>query len=210
MCKILLVDDHAVVGAGLKSFLNSAGGFSIAGEARTGVEALELLAKKSWDLLLLDIGLPDMNGLEVLKRVRAKHPKLPVLVFSMHSEDEYAMTALDAGAVGYLPKDSPPEEILVAIRRASAGERYVSPSLARKLLDGVASAPRKLPHDHLSVRELEVMYKIGAGVPLTEIAQILHLSPKTVTTYRSRILEKLGLRNNAEVTRYVLKHGLGE
>jgi len=208
MIRILIVDDHAIVGGGMKQFLGSVGGFEIGGQAHNGKEALALVAAEHWDLLLLDIGLPDMNGIEVLKQIKREHADLPVLVFSMYAEDDYAMSALEAGAIGYLPKDSAPDEILVAIRRASAGERYLSPMLADKLLSGTMLAARRLPHDALSARESEVMLMLGQGVALTEIAEKLHLSPKTVSTYRARILEKLGLRHNADITRYVLTHKL--
>lgn len=209
MRRILLVDDHAIVGGGLKQFLGNVGGFELAGQAHSGAEALTMVKKSDWDLLLLDIGLPDMNGIEVLKLVKRSKPGLPVLVFSMYAEDDYAMAALEAGAVGYLPKDSAPEEILAAIRRASSGERYLSPMLADKLLNGSFCQARKLPHDALSSRELDVMRMLSQGMPLTEIAEHLHLSPKTVSTYRARVLEKLGISNNSEITRYVLKNKLG-
>jgi two-component system invasion response regulator UvrY len=208
--RILIVDDHAVVGGGLRQFLGSVGGFEIGGEARTGAEALARIKDEHWDLLLLDIGLPDMNGIEVLKQVKRNCPQLPVLVFSMYAEDDYALAALDAGAVGYLPKDSAPDEILAAIRRASAGERYLSPMLAEKLLNGTVLSARKLLHDALSAREFEVMRMLSQGLSLTEIAECLHLSPKTVSTYRARVLEKLGLRHNADITRYVLKHKIAQ
>lgn len=206
MIRILIADDHAIVGGGLKQFLGSVGGFAIGGEARTGAEALKKIKGEQWDLLLLDIGLPDINGIEVLKQVKRICPNLPVLVFSMYAEDDYALAALEAGAVGYLPKDSVPEEILVAIRRASLGERYLSPMLAEKLINGTSHPARKLPHDALSARETDVMRMLSQGLPLTEIGERLHLSPKTVSTYRARILEKLGFQHNADITRYVLKH----
>lgn len=208
MIRILIVDDHAVVGGGLKQFLTNTGGFEVAGEARTGQDALKLVSTQSWDLLLLDIGLPDLNGIEVLKRIKRERPELPVLIFSMYSEDEYALAAREAGAAGYLPKNSAPEEILAAIRRASAGECYLSLQLTERLLSGSASISRKLPHDRLSARELDVMLMISKGIPLTEIAEQLHLSPKTISTYRTRVLEKLELKHNTEITRYVLKHKL--
>jgi len=210
MIRILIVDDHAVVGGGLKQFLGSVGGFVIAGEARTATQGLAMLGQEHWDLLLLDIGLPDINGMEVLKQIKREYPELPVLVFSMYAEDDYAMTALEAGALGYLPKDSAPDEILAAIRRASSGERYLSPMLADKLLNGTAHIGKKLPHDSLSPRELKVMKMLGQGIPLTEIAENLHLSPKTISTYRARVLEKLGFHHNVYITRYVMTHRLGQ
>lgn len=210
MLKILIADDHAVVRGGLRQFLANATDYRIAGEACNGREALALVKAEDWDLLLLDIGLPDVNGLEVLKRVKHEKPGLPVLIFSMFAEDEYAMPALEAGAAGYLPKDSAPEEILEAIRRAGRGERYLSPQLAEKLLAGTAGGGRKQAHDSLSEREFAVMRLLSRGVALTVIAESLHLSPKTVSTYRARVLEKLGLRNNADLTRYVIERKLGQ
>ncbi len=210
MVKILIIDDHAIIGGGLKQFLGSICGFEIAGQAHTAREGQEMLHAAHWDLLLLDIGLPDMNGIEVLKIVKRDKPALPVLVFSMYAEDDYAMAALEAGAVGYLPKDSAPEEILAAIRRASSGERYLSPNLADKLLRGTVRQASKLPHDSLSARELDVMRMLSKGVALTDIAERLHLSPKTVSTYRARVLDKMGFCNNSEITRYVLTNKLGQ
>jgi DNA-binding NarL/FixJ family response regulator len=209
MNRILIVDDHAVVCGGLRQFLASSPDCQVAGEAHTGAEALTLIAGESWDLVLLDIGLPDISGLEVLRQIRCRHPDLPVLIFSMYAEEECTMAALQAGASGYLPKDSAPEEILVAIRRAVAGHRYVSPQLAEKLLSGTVSAGRRLPHELLSIREADVMRRLSRGESLTQIGACLHLSPKTITTYRARILEKLDLRSNAELTRYVIEHKLG-
>ena len=210
MIRILIVDDHAIVGGGLKQFLGSVGNFVVAGEARTAKEGLAMIGREHWDLLLLDIGLPDVNGIEALKQIKLEHPELPVLVFSMYAEDDYAIKALEAGAVGFLPKDSAPDEILSAIRRASSGERYLSPMLTEKLLNGTTRIGRKLPHDSLSPRELKVMRMLGQGVPLTEIAEQLYLSPKTISTYRARVLEKLGLRHNVDIARYVLTHRLGQ
>jgi DNA-binding NarL/FixJ family response regulator len=158
--------------------------------------------------VLLDIGLPDINGLEVLRRIRQQHTTLPVLIFSMHTEDEYAIASLQAGATGYLPKDSAPEEILDAIRRATSGGKYVSPHLADKLLSGVIAASKPLPHNSLSPRESDVMRRVSRGETLTNIASCLNLSPKTITTYRARILEKLGVSSNADLTRYVIEHKL--
>ena len=208
MKKILIVDDHAVVCSGLRQFLSNTHDCQVAGEAHTGADALAQIAAEPWDLVLLDIGLPDINGVEVLRRIRRQWPELPVLIFSMHAEDEYAIAALQAGATGYLPKDSAPEEILEAIRRATSGGKYVSPHLAEKLLSGMLLNGRQLPHESLSDRESEVMRLLSRGRSLTHIAECLHLSPKTITTYRARILEKLGINSNAELTRYVVEHKL--
>lgn len=208
MFKILIADDHAVVRGGLRRFLAEAADCRIAGEASSGAETLALVKAEDWDLLLLDIGLPDINGLEVLRRIKRTRPGLPVLIFSMYAEDEHAMTALEAGAAGYLPKDSAPGEILEAIRRGCRGERYLSPQLTEKLLAGTAAAGRKQPHHALSAREFEVLLGLSRGETIISIAESMHLSPKTVSTYRSRLLEKLELDNNAALTRYVLAHKL--
>jgi DNA-binding NarL/FixJ family response regulator len=206
--RILIVDDHAVVCGGLRQFLASSPDCLVAGEAHSGAEAMALVAAESWDLVLLDIGLPDINGIEVLRAIRLQRPQLPVLMFSMYAEDACTIAALQAGATGYLPKDSPPEEILVAIRRAIGGHCYVSAALTEKLLAGKVTSGQRLPHEGLSPRESEVMRRLSRGESLTQIGNVLHLSPKTITTYRSRILEKLGVGSNAELTRYVVEHKL--
>lgn len=210
MLKILIADDHAVVRGGLRQFLADAADCRIAGEAGNGGEALALVEAEDWDLVLLDIGLPDINGLEVLKRVKRLKPMLPVLIFSMYAEDDYAMAALEAGAAGFLPKDSAPREILDAIRRAGRGEHYLSSHLADKLLAGTTAKNKRPAHDALSEREFMVMRLLSRGMALTAIAEKLFLSPKTVSTYRARVLEKLKLDNNAELTRYVIEHKLDQ
>ena len=209
MVRILIADDHAVVRGGLRQFLAGTEDLEIAAEAATGDEALALVRTDDWDVVLLDIALPDVNGLEVLKRIKRERPDLPVLIFSMFSEDEFAIPALNTGASGYLNKDSPPSQILAAIRTVVDGARYVSPTLAEKLLSGTTSPGRKLPHETLSEREMGVLLLLSKGVSLTSIGERLHISVKTVSTYRARIVEKLGVQSNAELTRYVLQHKLG-
>lgn len=209
MLRVLIADDHAIVRSGLKLFLESTGDFEVFAEANRGEQVLALLANVTCDILILDINLPDLNGLEVLKRVRRLQPRLPVIVFSMFAEDDYALAALNAGAAAYLCKDSPPERILEALRTVAAGARYVSPGLAEKLLSGTLDTAHKLPHEHLSPREMEVLLLLSEGMPLTKIGEKLHVSVKTVSTYRARILEKLDVASNAEITRYVLAHKLG-
>lgn len=208
MKRILIVDDHAVVRFGLRQFLADTGDLEITAEAASGAEALALVHKGGWDLVLLDMALPDLNGLEVLKRIKRVRPEMPVLIFSMFSEAEFALPALDAGAAGYLNKDSPPHQILTAIRTVVDGARYVSPALAEKLLSGVASSGPRPLHDALSKREMEVLLLLSKGVSLTKIGETLFVSVKTVSTYRARILEKLGVQSNAELTRYVMEHKL--
>ena len=210
MLKILIADDHAVVRGGLRQFLAKEADMCIAGEACSGREALALVSAESWDMLLLDISLPDLNGLEVLKRVKQANPALPVLIFSMFAEDDYAMTALDAGAAGYLPKDTEPASILDAIRRVGRGERYLSPALTDKLICGNAVSAKKQLHDRLSAREFEIMKMMSRGMALTTIGDALNLSPKTVSTYRSRVMEKLNLYGNVNLTRYVIENKLDD
>jgi DNA-binding NarL/FixJ family response regulator len=207
--QILIVDDHAVVRGGLRQFLANTDDLEIAAEAATGLEALALIPRGDWDLVLLDMSLPDINGLAVLKHIKRMRPNLPVLIFSMFAEAEFAIPALDAGAAGYLNKDSPPYQILGAIRTVVDGARYVSPSLAEQLLSGVTSSGPKAPHETLSRREMEVLLLLSKGITLTQIGDNIHISVKTVSTYRARILQKLGMHSNAELTRYVLQHKLG-
>ena len=209
MATVLIVDDHAVVRCGLRQFLADTEDLAITAEAASGQEAIALVQTGEWSLVLLDIALPDLSGLEVLKQIKRLRPNLPVLIFSMFSEDEFAMPSLEAGASGYLNKDSPPNQILTAIRTAVTGARYLSPTLAEKLLAGVAPTGRKMAHEALSRREAEVLLMLSKGTSLTKIGKMLQVSVKTVSTYRTRIVEKLGLQSNAELTRYVIEHRLG-
>lgn len=207
--RILIVDDHAVVRGGFRQFFAATSDLEVAGEAGTGAEALELVRTQDWDLVLLDISLPDLNGMAVLQRIRDERPEVPVLIFSMFSEEEFALSALNAGAAGFLNKDSPPKQILGAIRSVLEGARYVSPTLAERLLAGSVAPAKPLPHEALSARETEVLLHLSKGVSLTHIAEALNLSVKTVSTYRTRVMEKLGARSNADLIRYVLEHKLG-
>lgn len=208
MIRVFIADDHAVVRTGLRQFFNSTDDITIVAEASTGADVLSQLEEPVCDVLLLDINLPDINGLEVLKQVKRQQPDLPVVIFSMFSENEFALEALRAGASGYLNKDSPPGQILNALRTVATGSRFLSTELAEKLLSGNGSGRKKLPHEWLSEREMEVMLMMSRGVSLTHIGQKLHLSVKTISTYRARILEKLELQSNADITRYVMAHKL--
>jgi DNA-binding NarL/FixJ family response regulator len=209
MTTILIVDDHSVVRNGIRQFLADTDDLKVTAEAGNGQDGLALALREDFDVVVLDVTLPDINGLEVLKRIRRKKPGLPVLIFSMLPEEDFAIPALTGGASGYLSKDSSPEDILTAIRTVAGGARYVSPFLAEKLLSGNISAGQQLPHDALSWREMEVMLLLSKGVSLTNIGKQLHLSVKTISTYRARILEKIGVESNAELTRYVLEQKLG-
>ena len=209
MIKLLIVDDHAVVRTGVREFLAATDELEVLGEAATGEEALAMVREKSVNVVLLDVSLPDLNGMEVLKRIKHERPELPVLIFSMYPEEEFALQAFDDGASGYLSKMSSAAEIRAAIQTVFNGARYVSPSLAESLLNGSVHPARRLPHENLSRREMQVLLLLSNGISLTKIGELLNLSVKTVGTYRTRMLEKLNVSSNAELTRYVLQHKLG-
>ncbi len=208
MMRILIADDHAVVREGVKRILDDMKGVIVVEEASNGQELLAKATTKTWDVVLLDISMPGRNGLEVLRQLKSIHAALPVLVFSMHPEDQYAVRAFKAGAAGYLTKDSIPEELVTAIRRVVGGRRYVSAALAEHLVLEVMHDPDMPPHARLSDRELQVLRMLGSGRTVTHIATELSLSVKTISTYRSRILEKMHLRSNAELIHYAVRHQL--
>jgi len=206
--KILIADDHAIVREGLKQILAEVPDMLVAGEAATGQEVLEQVRKEDWDLVLLDIAMPGKDGLETLKELKLERPKLPVLVLSIYPEEQYAVRLLKAGAAGYLTKESAPEELIAAIRKVSQKGKYISASLAEKLAFYLETDVEKPVHEMLSDREHKVMLLIASGKTVTEIADEMCLSIKTISTYRVRALNKMGLKNNAEFTYYALKHGL--
>ena len=208
MLRILITDDHALVRRGLKQVLEEEFDQVVFGEAQNTREMLEHLQKKAWDVVILDITLPGRSGLEVLGELKLTHPNLPVLVLSMHPEDQYGIRVLKSGASGYMTKESAPDEIVMAIRKVLRGGKYVSPSLAERLAFNLEVNGEKPLHEALSDREYEVMLMIASGKTLTEIAQKLDLSIKTVSTYRTRILEKMKMQNNAELIRYAIKNQL--
>lgn len=205
--RVLLVDDHAIARNGVRLMLGTAPDIRVDGEAGNAQEALQLVAAQAFDVALLDITMPGKNGLDLLKLLRAEQPKLAVLMLSTYSEDIYAIRALKLGAAGYLTKDAPTATLVAAVRKAAAGGKHVSAALTEKLatmLGGGVPAN----HEALSNRELEVLKLIAAGATLVHIGEQLHLSPNTVTTYRSRILDKMGMASNAELTRYALEQGI--
>ena len=208
MIRALIADDHAVVRQGLKQILGDTPEMVVAGEATTGQEVLDKVRAETWDVVVLDISMPDRSGLDILKQLRSERPKLPVLVLSMHSEDQYAMRVLKAGASGYLTKDSAPDELVKAIRKVVSGGRYVSPFLAEKLASEIGTDSSRLPHETLSDREFQVLRLIAAGKSVTEIAAELYLSVKTVSTYRARMLQKMNLGTNAELMHYAMQNHL--
>jgi DNA-binding NarL/FixJ family response regulator len=206
--RVLLADDHPVVRAGLHKILGDAPDIEVVGEAADGPEVVHQVAATHPDVVLLDITMPNKSGLDVLKQLHSESPRLPVLVLSMHSEDQYAVRVLRAGAAGYLTKESAPAKLVQAIRKVVRGGKYVSPTLAEKLVYDLDSRSTKAPHETLSDREYEVLCMIASGKTVTTIAVELALSVKTISTYRVRILEKLNMKNNAELTRYAIKEGL--
>ncbi len=208
MIRILMVDDHAIVRRGLRSLLSDEFHGATFGEAADAQQALEQLREHKWDVALLDITMPGKSGLDLLKQVEAEWPTLPVLVLSGHPEDQFAVRALKAGAGGYLTKESAPEELAKAIHKILAGGRYVSPALAEKLALNVNKDITRTPHETLSDREYDVMSRIASGKTVTEIADELSLSAKTISTYRARVLEKLGVKNSAEIVQYAVRNGL--
>jgi two-component system invasion response regulator UvrY len=208
MYKILIADDHAVVRKGLKQILTETSDMIAAGEASTGQEVLDMLMKNEYDVVILDISMPGRSGLDIMKDLKNMKSSIPVLVLSIHPEEQYAVRALKAGASGYLTKESAPDELVVAVRKVAQGGKYVTTSLAEKLAFDLGKANEKPLHETLSDREFQVMCMIGSGKPVKEIAEELCLSIKTISTYRSRILEKTKMKNNAEITRYAIKNGL--
>lgn len=206
--RVLIVDDHAIVRDGLKQ--NVADKFPNAefGEAGNATGALEKLRKHPWDILLLDISMPGRSGLDILREIKEIQPDIKVLVLTMHPEDQYAIRALKSGAAGYLTKEKAPEEILAALEKVLAGGKYVSASLAESLVTKLNSPAGKLPHETLSDREFEIMLLIGGGKSVKEIGADLSLSVKTVSTYRTRVLQKLKFKTNADIIRYAMRERL--
>ncbi|HVE09391.1 MAG TPA: response regulator transcription factor RqpR [Paraburkholderia sp.] len=206
--RILLAEDHAVVRQGVRQLLLDRGVASDVAEAQTGAEALAEAVRHAYDAILLDISLPDLNGVEVLKRLKRKVPRVPVLMFSMYREDQYAVRALKAGAAGYLSKTVDAAQMIAAIQQVAAGRKYVSPAMAEALADYVSFDGEQMPHEKLSDREYQTLCMLASGKRLTDIAHALSLSVKTVSVYRTRLLEKMKLRNNAELTFYVMSNRL--
>jgi DNA-binding NarL/FixJ family response regulator len=208
MIKILIADDHAIVREGLKQILSESADLSVVDEASTGQEVLEKISKNDPDLVILDIAMPGRGGLDILKEIKTQKPRLPVLILSMYPEEQYAVRVLKSGAAGYLTKESAPSELVRAIRQISQGKKYISPSLAEKLAVDLEIGPDKPSHETLSDREYQVMCMIASGKTLKEISDGLSLSIKTISTYRSRILEKMNMKTNAELTHYAIKNNL--
>jgi two-component system, NarL family, invasion response regulator UvrY len=207
MIRVLVVDDHPAMRAGVRQILGELPDVAVE-EAASGDEALERVRTETWSLVLLDLSLPGRSGFEVLEELKSRRPELPVLIHSVYAEETYVVRALKHGAAGYLTKDCPPDELIKAVRKVAAGGRYIMAELSELLID-VLQAPDDRPlHEHLSMREYEVMRLLAHGTSLRDIAHQLFISESTVSTYRARVLKKLRLENNAQITRYALDHDL--
>ena len=210
MIKILIADDHGIIRKGIKQILSRTSDIEVTAEASTGQEALEKIWTSHFDLVILDISLPGRNGLEILKQIKSQKPKLPVLILSMYPEEQYAVRALRAVASGYLTKESDKNELVEAIRRIAEGKKYITPSLAEKLASELEPSNDKALHERLSDREYHILCLIAKGKSSNEIAEELALSVKTVSTHRARVLEKMGMKSNAELTYYAVQSKLVE
>ena len=208
MKHILIIDDHEVVRDGVKRICEERSEPVTIGEASNGPEALQLARDQNWDIAVLDLSLGSRSGLEVLKELKQIRPRLPVLILSMHSEEQYARRAFKAGAAGYITKDSPRAELAEALEKVLHGGRYVSPALAERLVIDLGKDTDRAPHEMLSDREFEVMCHIASGKTVGEIAVLLSLSDKTISTYRARLLEKMTMKTNAELTHYAIQNNL--
>lgn len=208
MIRIALVDDHAVVRAGLRQYLSEHVDLRVTAEASSGREALDIVRKELADVILLDISMPDQSGVDALVAIKARAPDLPVLILSGFPEEHYATTLLRQGAAGYLGKDCDPEEIVKAIRTVALGRRYITPGIAERLAAGLAGGIDKPAHEQLSEREFQVFLRLAQGETIGHMAEKMNLSVKTVSTYRTRVMEKMGLQSNSDLTYYALKNGL--
>ena len=210
MIKILLADDHAVVRQGLKQMLMETYPHAIFAEASNAAEVMELVHKQRWDIAILYISMPGRNGLDVLKEIKDLYPKLPVLILSMHPEDQFAVRVIKAGAAGYMMKDTAMEELITAIKKILAGGKYIRASVAEKLAEDIGRRKSDEPHTTLSDREYQVLCMIASGMTVSYISEKMALSVKTISTYRARILEKMEMKSNAELTHYAIKNNLVE
>ena len=208
MIRIVIADDHAIVRRGLKQVIEDSGEMHVVAEADSGINALRKLREVECDAVLLDISLPDMSGVDVLKQIHAEKPHLPVLILSAHPEDQYAMRLIKAGAAGYMTKESPPDEVVRALRKVAGGNKYISPAVAELLASEIGAPEERLPHQLLSDREYQIFLLLVSAKTVSEIADSLALSVKTISNYRSRILEKMRLSNNAELMRYAVDNQL--
>jgi DNA-binding NarL/FixJ family response regulator len=210
MINILVADDHALIRKGLKMLLEDSPDFRITGEADSGMQAIKMVREGQYDLVLLDISLPDKHGIDVLRQLKLEKPELKVIVLSMYPEDQYGVRALKSGAMGYINKQSAPEKLIGAIKHVLSGKKYISESLAEQLLNNLIGDSQELMHQSLSNREYQTLCLMSSGKSLTEISEIMVLSPKTVSVYRARMLAKMDFKNNAEAIHYAITHHLVE
>lgn len=208
MIRMIIADDHPIVRAGMKQIISEASDMIVADEASDGHKLLNKIRKENFDVVILDLTMPHMDGLDVLKQLRIEKPKLPVIILSIHPESQYALRVLKAGAAGYVTKTSAPDELINAIRKVCRGGKYISPSIAEKLAFQLDTNFKEMPHEMLSDREYQVMRMMASGKTVTEIAEKLALSVKTISTYRSRILEKMKMKNSAELMHYAIQNKL--
>jgi DNA-binding NarL/FixJ family response regulator len=210
MINILVVDDHALIRKGLKQLLEDSPDLKITGEAATGAQAINMVRAQHFDLMLLDINLPDKHGIEILKQFKNEQPDLKIIVLSMYPEDQYGVRALKAGAMGYINKQSASDVLLNATRQVLSGKKYISDTLAEQLLNNLIGESQDLMHQSLSNREYQTLCLMASGKSLSDISEIMNLSPKTVSVYRGRMLAKMGFTNNAEAIHYAITHHLVE
>lgn len=208
MIKIVIADDHDIVRAGLKQIIADEEDMEVAGEANSGEKLIELIKKNEYDVVLLDLKMSGMNGIEVMKHIKSIKPSVPIIVLSMHAEDQYAVRTIKAGASGYITKETAGDNLISAVRRVASGGKYISPTLAETLAESVAGGGSELPHENLTDREFQVLCMIASGKTVSEIGSELFLSVKTISTYRQRILEKMNMKNNSELTHYVIKNNI--
>lgn len=208
MIRVAIVDDHAIVRAGLRQYFADQVDLKVTGEAANGREALDLIRKGEVDVMVMDLSMPDQSGVDALAAIKARVPELPILILSGFPEEHYATTLLRQGAAGYLNKECDPEEIVKAIRTVHRGRKYITPGVAELLADGLSSTGDKLPHEQLSEREFQVFLRLAKGETIGHMADSMSLSVKTVSTYRTRVMEKMKLSSNSDLTYYALKNGL--
>jgi DNA-binding NarL/FixJ family response regulator len=208
MIKLIIADDHPIVREGLKQIIADSQHFTVSDEAGDGPELLDKVRKEDFDVIILDLKMPGMDGLDVLKQLKVEKPRIPVIILTVHPEAQYALRILRAGASGYLTKESVSTELITAIRKVHRGGKYISPGLAEKIAFALDTDSEKMLHETLSDREYQVMYMIASGKTVTEIAEEISLSVKTISTYRARILEKMNMKTNAELTRYAFQNSL--